>query len=91
MLLGQTWIPAPRLQFTIIVYRIRITCFTFFKLHLYLSPQRYMLGVTQKKLTSAAFKIFELVHSVGGGLAALVRILKSKLQINWGEPEQAPH
>ena len=37
VLLGRPWISAPRLlqlEFTIVVYRTRVTCFRFFQLHL---------------------------------------------------------
>ena len=42
VLLGRPWISAPRLlqlEFTIVVYRTRLTCFRFFQLHLWLSLQ----------------------------------------------------
>ena len=42
VLLGRPWTSAPRLlqlEFTIVVYRTRVTCFRFFQLHLWLSLQ----------------------------------------------------
>ena len=42
VLLGRPWISTPRLlqlEFTIVVYRTRVTCFRFFQLHLWLSLQ----------------------------------------------------
>ena len=60
-----------------------VTCFTFFQLHLCLSLQHGDICYSTicwvwRKYMSAAFKIFyeeiELVHSVGGELAASVQI-----------------